>query len=63
MLPCIQQLLKTNAECCADRTLNAVAWCRCLLGVAVVEYLQALLDVYAAVKAVYRCCRIWLPTL
>ncbi len=38
MLPCIQQLLlKTNAECCAARTLNAVARCGCLLGVAVVE--------------------------
>ncbi len=38
MLPCIQQLLlKTNAECCAARTLNAVAWCRRLPGVAVVE--------------------------
>ncbi len=38
MLPCIQQLLlKTSAECCAARTLNAVARCGCLLGVAVVE--------------------------
>jgi hypothetical protein len=45
----------------AARTLNAVAWCRRLLGVAVVDCLQALLDVYAAVVAVYRCCRIWLP--
>jgi hypothetical protein len=64
MLPCIQQLLlKTNAEFCAAGTLNAVAWCRRLLGVAVVECLQALLNVYAAVVAVYRCCRIWLPTL
>jgi hypothetical protein len=51
MLLCIQQfLLKTNAECCAARTLNAVAGCCCLLGVAGVEC------VAGAAGCLRRCC-------